>query len=637
MLKRHPHDRPIALCLAVLLLGYLALVWPALSGPFLFDDAPNLQNLRVFAGHIGNLGAYIAEFNGNPGRPLAALSFLINDIAWPSDPFDFKYTNVLLHLLNGVLLFGLLRQLQKASPALPSNWLWPLLATAAWLLHPMLLSSQMLVVQRMTLLSALFCLAGLWAYVAILQHSKQWQGALLALSTLAMATVLAVLCKENGALLPLFALCLNFTLLDAMLKDNPSSRRWLLALGCAVPALILAGYIAYSATRPDAFINREFGLLERLMTQCHVLADYLKQILMPRLSGSGIFFDDYPITRHFLANPGTAILAIGLLGAVIFAVWQHRRRPVLALAVLWFFAGHLLESTGMNLELYFEHRNYLPIIGPLILLSALPFKSGAMRNAGLGLFGIWLVLLATITGLQARVWGDRAQLATLWTLERPASLRASQEYINYQYESGAPQAALDQIESRIALGSPEVDLPLSALLIRCLNPDLPANGIEANTALVAIDGAPFTNSAMLYLQLLRYAAQDGKCPALLNTAQWLQLSDAFLAHRKYRHVAETFIRVERAHYFRHILDLNATMQELELAYARTPNIKLTQLMAEVLLSAGLHEQAAAYLRKGLALPQPWFKTRLADPTRQSRALLQAIAQSQQINNTDKED
>lgn len=633
MLKRHPHDVSLILGLAILLLGTLALMWPALGGPFLFDDEPNLQNLRVFAGQAGNLGAYLAEFNGNPGRPLAALSFLINDNAWPSDPFAFKYTNVLLHLLNGVLLFGLLRQLQKASPALPSNGLWPLLATAAWLLHPMLLSSQMLVVQRMTLLSALFCLAGLWTYVAILQHSKQWQGALLALSTLAMATVLAVLCKENGALLPVLALCLNVTLLDTVLKDNPSSRRWLLTLGCALPAFILAGYIAYSATRPDAFINREFGLLERLMTQCHVLADYLKQILMPRLSGSGIFFDDYPITRHFLASPSTAILAIGLLGSGVFALWQHRRCPVLAFAVLWFFAGHLLESTGMNLELYFEHRNYLPIIGPLVLLSALPFKSGAMRNIGLGLFGIWLVLLASITGLQARVWGERAQLATIWTTERPDSLRASQEFINYQNNIGQYQVALDFTLSRMKNGTSHADYPLTALLSVCLNPGLTGKGKEYEAVLASIPNAPFTNSAMVLVNHLREAVQANTCPTMINETLWLAISDAFLAHPKFKRIAGAYLHHQRAQLFRHKLNLDATMREMEAAYAHSPSIEQSQYIAEILFSAGLLDEAKQWLQRGLLLKKPWIKESFGASRQQSIAMLEALEQhkARQIN------
>jgi tetratricopeptide (TPR) repeat protein len=624
MIKREPYDLALALGLLALLLGYLTLVWTGFYGPFLFDDEPNLQNLRVLAGDASNIGAYLAEFNGNPGRPLAALSFLINDNAWPSDPFTFKFTNVLIHLLNGVLLLGLLRQLQAVNVALPQSPLWPLLAMTAWLFHPLLLSSQMLVVQRMTLLSAFFCLSGLWAYTAILQRSRHWQGALLAICVLALCTLLAVLCKENGALLTLFALCLNMTLLHTLQRQYSVATRQLLFWSCALPALALVLYIGYTATRPDAFINREFNAIERLMTQCHVLADYVRQMFMPRLSGSGIFFDDYPITRHLFASASTAALAASWLAILAWALLQRRRYPILAFAILWFFAGHLLESSVMNLELYFEHRNYLPLIGPMLLLSTLVFKNGKVRPAWLALFTLWLALLAGITGQQARVWGDRALLANIWAMERPNSLRASQEFINYQTSIGNYQVALDFSQKRANQANRYVDFQLSALLNVCLNRDVRGEGQEYLKALASIPNANFTNSAMVLTQQLRHAVQTNACPGILSEQDWLALTNAFLAHHKYQRVAGAFIHYQRALLFKHKLNLDGTMQEMELAYEHSPNIEMSQYIAEALLSAGLIDEAEQWLNKGLLLRKPWLKEHLGVSRQRSLAMLAAI-------------
>ena len=622
-MKREAYDIPISIGLLLLLIGYVLLVWPALNGPFLFDDKPNLQNLALFAGQAENLGAYIAEFSGNPGRPLAALSFLINDHAWPSDPFAFKYTNVLIHLLNGVLLFGLLRQLASACSALPKNAWWPLLAMAAWLLHPLLLSSQMLVVQRMTMLSGLFVLVGLWVYVAIVQHSRTWRGAFAALSCLAVCTVLAVLCKETGALLPLLALCLNITLLDNMLSEKDTASRRLLQLGCSIPALCLLAYILYVSTRPNSFANREFNMLERLFTQAHVMADYARQIVIPRLSGSGIFFDDYPISRSLFGQTSTAILALTHFSAIVLAFIYRRKFSLIAFGVLWFYAGHVLESTTMNLELYFEHRNYLPIIGPLVIISAAAFFAQRARKIGLVLLILWLCLLAAITGLQAQVWGSRALLSTLWAQERPFSLRASQEYINYQNDIGQYQNALNFIQ-RSELATSNVNLPLTALLSTCLNPEIRADGQEFSRVIHSIPKSPFTNSAMALVMHLRDAVQLGQCPSIIDEARWLQLTEAFLAHPKYRHVAGSFLHVQRAQYFRYKLNLNSTMLEFELAYALAPNIELSQEIARVLLSAGLIDEAEQWLNKGLLLKKPWIKEQLGVSRERSMEMLNAI-------------
>src|SRR5690554_5740411 len=106
----------VSVVLVFLLMPVLSL-WPALSGPFLFDDHPNLKALTVLEGDISlrSLIAYLSENAAGPtGRPLSMLTFLLNDIYWPSDPRSFKYTNLLLHVLNGLLVLwlaiGILRQ-----------------------------------------------------------------------------------------------------------------------------------------------------------------------------------------------------------------------------------------------------------------------------------------------------------------------------------------------------------------------------------------------------------------------------------------------------------------------------------------------------------------------------------------------
>ena len=183
------------LALLALFSGYALLVWPALSGPFIFDDFPNLQNIAILNNGISfeRIREYLAAFIGSPGRPLAALSFLLNATQWPTDPYSFKVTNLLIHLINGGLLYGLLRQWQRAAPMLPQHQAWPLLVVAIWLFHPLQLSAQMLVVQRMTLLSASFSLIGLWAYTALLARAGSTFDVFKALAALGSEYTLAMI------------------------------------------------------------------------------------------------------------------------------------------------------------------------------------------------------------------------------------------------------------------------------------------------------------------------------------------------------------------------------------------------------------------------------------------------------------
>src|SRR5690606_38496251 len=113
------NSRPVWVLVGFPILLILAAVayWPGVYGPFLFDDYPNLKNLAELNGRPTwrSIGIYLSLFPGTPERPLATLSFLLNDAAWPSSPLGFKITNLMVHLLNGVLVFGLARQLSRVA------------------------------------------------------------------------------------------------------------------------------------------------------------------------------------------------------------------------------------------------------------------------------------------------------------------------------------------------------------------------------------------------------------------------------------------------------------------------------------------------------------------------------------------
>lgn len=611
-----------------ILIAYAALTWPALSGPFVFDDYSNLQNLQLLEGASSDyLGHYLAAFIGSPGRPISALSFLINDNAWPSGPFSFKYTNLMIHLLNGVLLFGLLRQLAKACPALPQSPYWPLLAMAAWLFHPLQLSAQMLVVQRMTLLSATFCFIGLWGYIALLQRARSVSGDFAALCALGACTILAFLSKENGALLPLFAWVLNATLLHRLIEGKSQASRRFIRAACILPSLAVFAAMAYMATRPDAFASREFGMAERVMTQMHVLGDYLRHILMPRLSGSGIYFDDYPVTRSWTQPISTLLLAMGFMAATVFAIAMRKRFPVLGFAILWFFAGHVMESSILDLELFFEHRNYLPLLGPVLALSAWAFRQVTRWRLAIALFSLWLMLLGSITALQAPVWGNAELMTAIWFKERPLSLRAAQDIAKYRYDNGQPQAALDGLMQAYDGGIRQADLPLAALLVKCWNPAVHADRDLYQESVRAVPSSGYSNSVLASLLLLRQATQGNVCDQLIDQSRWIRLTEVLLANRKFRESAEQNIRVERAKLRIHMRDLGATMAELERAYAARPSVELTQKIAEVLLSAGLVDDAEQWLQTGLEIKQPLFDTLMYDPKDRSRKLLELIRET----------
>ena len=217
-MRVNTHRLTLLFLLAVLGVGVFSVYTPGLQGPFVFDDHPNIvgnqlvavdaldaESLRDPAFSLGN-GAY-------PDRGLARLSFALNYYFAGErfDRFAFKATNVVIHVLNGLLVYWLsvllLRRYAGGArpPSAEAGWgamqsYLPLLVAALWLLHPIQLTSVLYVVQRMTSMAAFFVLAGLLLFVMgrIRLEAGRAYGLTWMFAGLAGGVFLGFFCKQNA-------------------------------------------------------------------------------------------------------------------------------------------------------------------------------------------------------------------------------------------------------------------------------------------------------------------------------------------------------------------------------------------------------------------------------------------------------
>lgn len=590
------HETAVTIAFIGLLCLVFAVSKAALTGPFLFDDFPNLANLSLLDGNptLQSLGQLAAQYGVQPGRPLSMLSFAINDAAWPSDPWAFKYTNLLLHLLVGVTLFGFARSIASARMPRQTSDGVALLTTAAWLLHPMQLATSMLVVQRMTQLEALFAFAGLWGYVVLLRRGR----AFAALAALGSGTLLATLCKETGALVPLLALVTNATVLRPILEAQPARARQLVRWGLAIPIALLAAAIAWLWPAAE-FGARDFTLGERLLSECRVLSDYIFHILVPSFGGDGIYHDDFVASRGLLQPISTLPALFFVAGAITLAYTLRRKRPFLAFSLLWFFAGHLLESSVFPLELYFEHRNYLPMAGLLFgvavwITSGNSFRHRITVNAAI----LWIAIAAWMTSVQAPIWGSSGQLATIWALEHPNSPRATQQHALYLIDAGKPQFAANNLLSAYARGIRGSDFPLQALVVACKTNDTQIAAAASPLVEQALRTGEYNNSILEAIRKLRRATQGDTCQSIVTSEDWLSMTDVLLTNPSYAGgSASAYIHIERSYLRTHQRNLDLTMQELEMAWKESPTPELARMAAATLASAGLYDQALLWAKR----------------------------------------
>ena len=451
--------------------------YPGLAGPFLFDDWANLPALGEYGkiNHWQAFWRYLTSGTADPtGRPIALLTFLIDANDWPADPQHFKYTNLMIHLLNGLLLLWLLLRLGTAI-SLPShqNIGAAILATNLWMLHPLFVSTTLYVIQREAMLVATWVLIGLHSYLYGRCHLSQssWRGIIWMTFGITIGTLLGVLSKANGILLPLFAWLMDSILIKPKFPLPQSSIwRWWLRIFVILPSILLLGWLFQQGinTFTSDLPNRPFTGIERLLTEPRVLVNYLLLLFFPRPYTSGLFNDAYPISSH-LWQPWTTLLAIVLLSTLPVICWVKRKKwPVFSFSLLFFLAGHLLESTVIPLELYFEHRNYVPalfLFWPIALgLFTSKTLSSPVRTC---LIIGCIIILATFTRTRSTIWGDGAYQALTWARINPLSSRAQTQAALHEMKSGMYEAAADRLTKALRQHPNSVQIALNLLSARC--------------------------------------------------------------------------------------------------------------------------------------------------------------------------
>jgi tetratricopeptide (TPR) repeat protein len=474
----------------------LAVYWPGLHGGFLFDDYGNLPALGSQGAliHWATFWRYITSGTADPtGRPLAMLSFLLDARDWPVTPFPFKRTNLILYLLNGVLLYALLLRLGKTLAVETRRAQWAaVLGCSLWLLHPLLVSTTLYIVQREAMLVATCSLIGLLLWLH--GRAQLVQGHLAggtAWSTLGLGgfTLLGTLAKANGALLPLYALLIEVIVLRPR-QPLPSlaARRvhhLVIALFCLLPSIALLAYLLWTGIHGlltgGPVGVRPWSIGQRLLTEPRVLMDYLKLLWLPRPFTSGLFNDQFEASTSLLhpATTLTCLLAVATL--ISGAYWQRRKHPALALAVLFYFAGQSMESSSLPLELYFEHRNYVPALLMFWPLGLWLADLGHHRAIKFILMAVLPLTLAGMTHARAEVWGNVRTQALIWARINPDSPRAQANAAEFEMQNGQPRVAAHQLRALLAAQPDQAQLAFNLIDAECM-----LGSIDTGTLAVAL-------------------------------------------------------------------------------------------------------------------------------------------------------
>jgi tetratricopeptide (TPR) repeat protein len=195
---------------------------------------------------------------------------------------------------------------------------------------------------------------------------------------------------------------------------------------------------------------------------------YLQKALLGVPSQLGIYQTPAVISKS-LFEPAALLATFAWLALAVASIIWRRRYPLLALGVLWYLTGHIIESSVLPLELYFEHRNYLPVVGPVYALSAALISGRArVRRAALVAVPLYVLVSAYFLYIFASLSGEPSPASRYWAIKYPDSVRAVSTMATYQLAEEGPISALSTID-QFAIERPQFGyLRIQELNLRCM-------------------------------------------------------------------------------------------------------------------------------------------------------------------------
>ena len=556
-LRRKP---ALALLLAGMLMTVLVYA-PGLSGGWLFDDFPNIVNNQEVQPADATLASLTDAALSSPAsrfkRPLASLSFAANHLAGGLEPFGWKLVNLVIHLLNGWLVFllgrGLIRAVeQRQKPVVEGQGahgdVLAALIAVAWLLLPINLTAVLYVVQRMESLANLFVLIGLVGYIAVRQRMLQDRGGFgWCIASLTIPTVLGLSAKESAVMLPMYAFLVEW-LVFGFRRNSAGARkdgvpagglrdRRLIVLFVVVlwlPMLLGLAWLLPGLFKPDAWATRDFSPGTRLLSEARIVIGYIGWTLLPTPQALSFYHDDYLPSAGLLTPWTTLASMLTILALLALAWWQRLRRPLLALGIGLFFAGHVLTATILPLELVYEHRNYFASFGLLLALVPLLAIPGDWQRALRLIFALLTIWWIALTALTAYSWGEPMRLSTDLAVRAPDSPRAQYDLglmlmrqTNYDPASPFTPLVYPPLERAAGLRGASI-LPEQALLMMNTRMGLPVKSEWWDSLIGKLRGRPLTVQDDAALGGMTRCMIDGKCPFERERMQ--AVFDVALAH-----------------------------------------------------------------------------------------------------------
>jgi tetratricopeptide (TPR) repeat protein len=480
------------------------------SVPFVYDDVTAIPGNPTIR-HLWPIGPVLSPPGRltTSGRPIVNLSLAINYALGQTDVWGYHALNLAVHILAGLILFGLVRRTlasldatrvfqisdfkfkivdgQATTQSEISNLkfeisqatLLAFTVAALWMLHPLQTESVTYIVQRAESLMGLFYLLTLYCFVrgaeSRLQESgvrnqekefktqnpqatlplssgltplasRLWQAASI------LSCLLGMACKEVMVSAPLMVLLYDRTFVAGSFRAAWQKRRYFY-LGLAASWLLLGFLVVSTGGNRNGSAGFSSGMTwwTYALTQLPAIVHYLRLSLWPHPL---IFEYGTAVVKHAgEVIPGALIIAALATGTVI----GLRRWPALGFVGVWFFAILAPSSSVVPVvtETMAEQRMYLPLAAVVVLV-VLGIYAWAGRRGAFALLAS-AVSLGILTFQRNQDYGSDLSIWNDTVAKRPENARAHNNLGESLSQAGQKTEAVQQYQEAVRLKPTDPD------------------------------------------------------------------------------------------------------------------------------------------------------------------------------------
>ncbi len=415
--------KPLLVVLAVALAYF-----PATHCGFIWDDDDYVtQNLELRDAD-GLRRIWLAPSATPQYYPLVHSSFWLEYQSWGLDPRGYHVTNIVIHTINAFLLWWLLVRLR-----VPGAWL----AAMVFAVHPVHVESVAWVTERKNVLSGMFYLLAILAFIkhwdftkpasddSQATSSRGWRLAWLFVAYLCF--IAALLSKTVTATLPAALLVLVWWKQGRLpIKQSLS----------VLPMILIGAMFGWFTVWLEKVqvgasgLDWNLSFVDRWLVAGRALWFYARKLLWP----SNLIFT-YPRWDIDSGQWWQYLFPLAAF-ATIFALWWYRQRIGRGpLAAVLLFAGSLFPALGffdvypMRFSYVADHFQYLASIAVTTLLVATLTtlitnddgqESGVFRIVGL----VWVGVLMALTWNQTKIYEGLEPLWRDTLAKNPSSFMA---------------------------------------------------------------------------------------------------------------------------------------------------------------------------------------------------------------------